>query len=1297
MSIRGFLRIPLQLQALCLDQEQSVVRAMADYRQLPGHTRTGARHERTPNLSEHILTPPFTKDFPLQPGIHLHWLLPDALTQGEQDEAGTRFPYVPNRWLILRSGGGKPERQWVVESDFVYPEGAEDDFTHEGRTPTNVAVIPDPAPAMGQRYRFVGRGLPLDQWRTEQGKPGNTHLEALTSIGPEREVAILDSVRATFASFYPNCRTVFGFLDEDFQVRTPPAGLRYDVVGWYGHSERDCLAPWLAEADSVEHLKRLLEEQLEWTLDPEAPLPKAALLHARLTFAPGARAARDIVRELPKPKLAVGRTETESLAAHLAHVYAPDTSEEHRARRRLIEEQLEALQLTERLEGHVLDLDDILREARHERGFGAIPGGIRWAIQPRTDTTKDVFSLSRGARKRALRSPRPEWVGMLEVLNSLQEEYQRGVAVLEDLKQRMYMRWVALLPDKKLTVEYFEDYVVPVRRQRTALGKARLEENEATGEYRMVAEPEAFEVASSLSTHYDWYVRVINTYSKFVLGNPNHESYESWGVEFPNCCGFELSEEHTVTVLERDKAWEIKDRGIVYPVRAGQTGLFLEIPPAATSVAVRLAGALTQLQDTIAAHNATEAGAEAPFDLRAQPDLPYWEPADPVVLFSGDAASGDIWKGTGPDEDFLACGFADVTLDLETLPTGSITALTTYLSGLGTDVGRKWTEPPWNPFLMHWNLHIAPVGRTDNGDFPPELLLNHYALERQDVDLVLKDGEEAKFAETADTYSGISLLSPSAGLELRERVLFWLETALLPRYYEAQDIPLDEQVEGYLRAHFDEVKAWYRQAHPDATIEDPVFTSLWAYDEVMKTPCLAQTLGNFSQILMLREPTMQLRISDPTAYTNSIQFFITETVRDAMGGEMQRRPLTLDRFNPLRAGAMNLTGLWLVDSFGQVKEVIQGQEHVDVVTPDDQTPSLDKYDVLLSPRLAQPMRLRFEWIPSEPSGGRRTNELPETNPVCGFLLVNNLDGALAVYDKDGRALGSVDRGNQWRTAPETGLNIRVDRSGQPELPNAHLQQVVRYVMAQEADFPSRFLSTVRTALDTIDPEAYAENPSRALLVARPVAVVRASLKLERLGPPAFDPSALAAGTVTSRHIEKLQVPIRLGEHQQLDDGVVGYWIEDTDGAFEDDILYSPQLRGINHPKIRTYADGSLNIVRDSESPSLFVTMLLDPRGQVHASTGLLPSPQLRVHPDHYGRALSEMEVSFLTGPFLSDKGALRLPVPEEAGHVWTWVTQQPGGAWARTDALAAPNPRAAFSAPQELREGWLILRKGPTE
>jgi hypothetical protein len=371
-----------------------------------------------------------------------------------------------------------------------------------------------------------------------------------------------------------------------------------------------------------------------------------------------------------------------------------------------------------------------------------------------------------------------------------------------------------------------------------------------------------------------------------------------------------------------------------------------------------------------------------------------------------------------------------------------------------------------------------------------------------------------------------------------------------------------------------------------------------------------------------------------------------------MGDSIQRRPLVMDRFNPVRAGAMSIKGLSLIDTFGQVKVVvdIQDASAAEVITTTDQTPPPGVlHQALLSPRLAQPARLRFEWLPAEPTGGRRTNDHPGTNPVCGFLLVNNLDGALAVYDKEGRALGSVDRANAWRTAPESGDRVRINARGAPQLPNAHLQQVVDHVLAADATFLRSFLSVQRTALETIDPEAYAECPSRALLMARAVAVVRASLTLELQGPPAFDPSAVADpenDTTTTRNLEKVKFPLRLGEFAQLDDSLVGYFVETPDGAYKDGLFYSPQLRGGGHAKIRTHDDGedAMSILRTTSDPDLHVTLLLDPRAQVHATIGVVPSPQMRLAPEHYSKALESMEVSFLTAPLLTDLGALRLVV-----------------------------------------------------
>ncbi|EAU67075.1 conserved hypothetical protein [Stigmatella aurantiaca DW4/3-1] len=1121
-------------------------------------------------------------------------------------------------------------------------------------------------------------------------------------MGPEPLLNALDPVRATFASFYPNCRTVFGFHDTDFATASPPAGLRYDVLGWYADASRDCLLPFLSGDPDAETLRRQLDEEFQWSQPEGNAVPAACLFHARLTFAASARSGMNRVKALDKPLLAVGQTASEALAALMAHRRAPETNEEARAVRRQVEEQLEALQLTEHLEGFTLDLDARLLESRHERGFASHAAGIRWALKPQSDETEDVFTSLRRRSSRAVRTTGlpPAWMGQLETLNRLQEAYQRAGDALEALRQRMYTAWYdAMERYENVDSSFFEKYVVPVRQHLTSRGVLNL------GEGDLSLNPVAFTVVTRESDFFSTYVEVLDTGQPFDLSDVDADSYWTWAVEFPNCLGRELSAQHTVTVVKKSEAWEIHDQGVVYPVRASAEGLVLEIPVLATSLASRLAEALRVLRDSVAAYNATPEGAAASYQLQGLPAAPYWEPSEPVLLLSGPAARSDLWgdleSATSAPRQ-LACQHVELSLDLAALPDATVSALRTHLSGLAS-TGDVWSQTPWSPFLMNWYFRVSPAGRDDNGDCDPELLQRHYLLDTQAVDQRLQAGHEEYFAKEGSIYSGVSLLTPGVSLEARGRLQRYLAQEVLEDYYAEKNVPVEAQHDGYLAEYFDAILSWYlgrEGAAPDTS--DPVFTALWTYGELRSTPCLAQSLSHFNQVLMLREPTLQLKISDPSAARDTEQFFYTETVRDAMGSTLQHRPLTLDIFNPLRSGAFALTGLWLVDTFGQVKEVVdlETPEDTRVITTDALTPpdtALDHH-VLLPPRFNQPARLRFDFLPAKDVQVQRATEHPDTNPVCGWLLVNNQDRALAVYDQAGRALGSIDQGGTWRTAPGTRAAVRTSAQGLPEFANPHLQQVVRHVLALGEVFLSAFLSTQRTALETIDPAAYAEHPSRALLMARPVAVVRAALALEFKGPPALDPNAIADGKDTPRGVEKVKVPIRLGEFGQLDDGLVGYWRESPDSAGgytydHEGTFFSPQLRSVGHPRIKTYGDESLLMLRTAADPAQHVTMLLDPRGQVHATTGVLPSEQLRLLPEFYAQALADLEVSFLTAPLLTDRGTLRLPVPEEPGLTWSWTMRQPDGAWAETNKLDPVNPRAAFSAAQEVREGWLMLRR----
>jgi hypothetical protein len=121
------LLVPIHLDALYLRTDTSVMEEMTDYSKLPYRDqKSNVKNNDKAYISSSVLSPPFENlNLRLKAGIHLHWAMPDALTNGIAKADGITFPLVPNRWLIMRSGGNKNPQQWVVESDYLYRDGVE--------------------------------------------------------------------------------------------------------------------------------------------------------------------------------------------------------------------------------------------------------------------------------------------------------------------------------------------------------------------------------------------------------------------------------------------------------------------------------------------------------------------------------------------------------------------------------------------------------------------------------------------------------------------------------------------------------------------------------------------------------------------------------------------------------------------------------------------------------------------------------------------------------------------------------------------------------------------------------------------------------------------------------------------------------------------------------------------------------------------------------------------------------------------------------------------------------------------
>jgi hypothetical protein len=251
--------IPIHLDALSLNSDRLVAEATADFSQLPYFDRQLQQEINfdTANISEEIVSQPFqSQNLNLKAGIHLHWALPDALTRGIQTQNGTNFPPVPNRWLVTRKRRETIEAQWVVESDYLYP--VEEGVPYPVGKGATSGAIPyyyrDQSSKNDQTsndapFRYMGRKIPLSVYLQNAPSP-ETYLpedQPLTAVGYGE---------ATFAAFYPNCHSVFGFHDDTYSGEV--TGLTYEVMGWHSRPQE-----WIRFIGSQWPIKLIRKSKLQ--------------------------------------------------------------------------------------------------------------------------------------------------------------------------------------------------------------------------------------------------------------------------------------------------------------------------------------------------------------------------------------------------------------------------------------------------------------------------------------------------------------------------------------------------------------------------------------------------------------------------------------------------------------------------------------------------------------------------------------------------------------------------------------------------------------------------------------------------------------------------------------------------------------------------------------------------------------------------------------------------------------------------------------------------------------------------
>jgi hypothetical protein len=609
--------------------------------------------------------------------------------------------------------------------------------------------------------------------------------------------------------------------------------------------------------------------------------------------------------------------------------------------------------------------------------------------------------------------------------------------------------------------------------------------------------------------------------------------------------------------------------------------------------------------------------------------------------------------------------------------------LSLYAGADPDPVGVTTWSQPWVPMWLEWQVQIEGID-------PP-------TLEAWKLDAIDLEAVGSTFNGGTAVFSGRSLVSTGAATTLSAAINDWLK---------AEDA-LDAVQAGLVD---EDTEAAYRDLDASVKHLDLLSTAL--------DGLRAQLLG-FAATEGLRRPS------------------------DGAGGTLNPAPVRAPR--AVVGGALSLQRARLIDAFGRVLEV-PAQALKEPCTPSRTMLEFRPQALGFAPRLLRPARWLMRWVEAGTVLGSdgveaRVDQVepPLTvNPVAGFLLPDHLDESLEIFSVDGSPVGEL---LHEATSGGVAWEIAAGRDGPADAGPHHGLAPAQAALANfaaglvAADAAARagqplalatpaesaltaLLRAVDTTLWTVDTFSALGAEHVAGLVGRPVAVVRAQLRLE-LMPPAdvdlSDPVRAAEWAAAEEAAKRHAFEVRIGELTRSDDGVLGFFVDDDYAHFRlvDKVIAATsadagrsrgklQLLGDNTGKpVKSAIDHPYIAGRDEDDTlslhigqTVTLTILMHPGGKCCLTSGILPRKALALARDWVGPGLAKIAPSLRTGPVLVEtdldaQGQVRLPKVSVFGKSQNFLWRDTPATW-RTDAILAATQTALLpDAPAELREGWI--------
>ncbi len=1246
-------------------------------------------------------------------GVYLHWVLPTGMRHAHGfPKNELAFPTLPDQWLVLRfhrtaSGRGANARAWFVDSSVLVNAKPNPD-SHA--LPTTV-LAPDKS---GLLPRSIGRfvAFPKD-FKPDEFDNARRLGVPITALGTAHTGS------PAFTAFTPDNRNVLSFhddladlRDENDQVASGTT-FSYMVMGWYRtaaaeHEPLKYVLGMLSESESKDAATRAVLKALGWQYggeqraeaDPEdvAALPLPDDLPSWRTVFHGmvaninyydAASYRGPLLGYPQlnPTVGIGNNAADALVALVADAAPGDGAEPDDNEKRALWKALEAViyRQTQSLLGTSRERP---REyAIHQSWFNPQKAGQIWNLAARTErpvvpaaaTTDTSDAMPKSAELAG-------YYAALEQLNQSQGIINQAAQDLSALQQEFYAHWW-LLAQKFMSQGGIDD----------ATDGAALDALMTRGK--------------SLQGVLDKHTPLKDTGVRDLTEElkPTHlmlfasEAPRFWQPADPVIVVQQAGrqDKHASPVLLACRPYSQTDRPTLTEI--GVEANVVQKPPSRGLKAIKAAAtkylpaaeALTALMDEAdlieqTIHMLAVRTAKAhPFDTEAD-----WRAGSAFMqrMLAGqddaapDADSADADSDTDVD---ASDDFPDITLSA-TNATGTTNSLPQLVS--------LWGKQPWNPLYLDWQITWYPDENLPS-QFP-----SHWRFDSAANDYV-PTGDPATAGKVI---KGRSLMAPQMG-----------------RVFSDPIHELEQMLDG------SNATSAPRIAAVVAVLRDYRFQWLRPLQALEDGGLLGQTVSGFHQALLGRDtlrpwikPNTDFPWIPDVSHTPGSNRYHDGAI--AASGVLAPAPLTLPGLAPpnplaagpfplLQGGSFTVDALWIIDDFGQWLDLLsagaEGYRTEPVVSPHCRWPGAPTH-IVQPPRLLQPARLRFRFVDSAfkaESGGH-----PDSDPVCGWVFHNFQDRALALCDADGNLLGElvlVDDAAGKTARWECLQRGQAADSGVTEIQNPTLRA---FASALVKDPPgpqtklAALLAVIDDALRTIRPAA---GNQRARLVGRPLALVNAQVGLELFGRAWDNPQdqgATGAASSGESELAQLHVPVRLGYASHVEDGLIGYYKRDGN---DDDMgcmmaVRKPDTLTADTEHIGDAAPGrdavrvGVGRAGDTSPGWQNLTLLMDPHGSVHASTGLLPAKALALPKIHLDRARQKMELSFRVAPLLlrnrsaaSATDPIRLPVPLPVGWPGHWAFEGPNVDQAAVNVLppdAAPDH--GISLPMAV-EGRLVLRK----